>query len=74
MAYQNINQYVKSKLYLQPVLQISDISLANDERQYNEEVVFSPLIIGANNGNILPVKIDLNFSGSSQKIDLPLLS
>jgi hypothetical protein len=71
MAYQNINQYVKSKLYLQPVLQISDISLANDERQYNEEVVFSPLIIGANDGDVLPVKIDLNFSGSSQKIDLP---
>lgn len=70
MAYQNINQYVKSKLYLQPVLQISDISLAADEREYNEEVVFSPLIIGANDGDVLPVKIDLNFSGSSQKINL----
>ena len=48
MSYQNINQYVYNKWYLQPVQQVEDISLANDEREYNEEVVFSPLVIAAN--------------------------
>jgi hypothetical protein len=65
MAYQNINQYVYKKWYLRPVLQVEDLSLASDERQYNEEVVFSPFIIGVDDGNVLPVKFDLNFSGSN---------
>jgi hypothetical protein len=67
MAYQNINQYVYNKWYLQPLPQVEDLSLSNDEREYNEEVIFSPLIIGSNNGNVLPVKMDLNSSGTSEQ-------
>lgn len=63
MSYQNINQYVYNKLYLQPVQQVEDLSLSNDEREYNEEVIFSLDIIGANDGNVLPVKMNLNSSG-----------
>jgi len=66
MSYQNINQYVYNKWYLQPVQQVEDLSLSNDEREYNEEVVFSPYIIGFNDGNVLPVKMNLNSSGSSE--------
>jgi hypothetical protein len=66
MAYQNINQYVYNKWYLKPLQEVSDISLTSDERQYNEEVVFSPNLIGEFNGDVMPIKIDLNFSGSNQ--------
>jgi hypothetical protein len=65
MAYQNINQYVYKKLYLTHVLEISDISLSSDERDYNEEVVFSPFVIGTNNGDVLPINIDTNNSVTS---------
>ena len=41
MAYQNINQYVYKKWYLTPFLEVTDLSLASDERDYNEEVIFS---------------------------------
>ena len=70
MAYQNINQYVYNKWYLSPVREVTDISLASDESQFNEEVVFSTDVIGASNGNVMPVKIDLNFSGSNQGFNL----
>ena len=66
MAYQNINQYVYNKWYLKPLQEVSDISLTSDEKQYNEEVVFSPNLIGEFNGDVMPIKIDLNFSGSNQ--------
>ena len=45
MAYQNINQYVYKKWYLTPFLEVTDLSLASDERDYNVEGIFSPLII-----------------------------
>ena len=48
MSYQNINQYNFLKFYLLPVREISDISLASDEKDFDEEVVFSPLLIGEN--------------------------
>jgi len=60
MAYQNINQYNFRKLLLSPVREISDISLASDERDFNEEVIFSPLLIGEEDGNRMPIKIDFN--------------
>lgn len=66
MAYQNIVQYVYNKWFLRPIEDITDLSLASDERQYNEEVIFSPLLIGETDGNVMPIKIDLNFSGSNQ--------
>jgi hypothetical protein len=49
---------------------IFDISLASDERDYNEEVVFSTKLIGENNGNRLPIHFDLNNSGSSQMMTI----
>jgi len=60
MAYQNINQYNFRKLLLSPVREISDIFLASDERDFNEEVIFSPLLIGEEDGNKMPIKIDFN--------------
>jgi hypothetical protein len=70
MAYQNINQYVYKKWYLSPFLEVTDLSLASDERDYNEEVIFSPYIIGAYDGDVLPVKFDINFTGSNQNFSL----
>ena len=60
MSYQNINQYNYRKWYLKPVNEITDLSLASDERDYNQEVVFSPYLIAETYGNKLPVSLDLN--------------
>jgi hypothetical protein len=70
MAYQNINQYVYNKWYLKPVQEVSDLSLASDERQYNQEVIFSPYIIANTDGDVMPIKIDLNSTESNQKVPL----
>jgi hypothetical protein len=70
MAYQNINQYVFKKWYLKPIYTSFDMSLASDERDYNEEVVFSNEVIGYYDGNVLPINIDLNYSGSNQQLTL----
>jgi hypothetical protein len=70
MTYQNINQYVFSKVFLKPAIEISDISLTSDEKDFNEEVVFSTDVIGANDGNVLPININLDFSGSAQPLDI----
>jgi hypothetical protein len=43
-----------------------DFCLASDERDYKEEVIFSPYIIGNTDGNVLPVKIDLNNPDNSE--------
>jgi len=63
MSYQNINQFVPNKWYLSPIYSSFDISLASDEKDFNEEVIFSPYVIGYQNGNILPINFDLNDSG-----------
>ena len=60
MAYQNINQYNFNKLGLKPFRQISDISLTSDEKDYDEEVIFSPDLIGEFDGNRMPLKFDFN--------------
>jgi hypothetical protein len=70
MSQQNINQYKYRKLFVKPHRQIFDISIASDERDYNEEVIFSNQLIGVNDGNKLPIHFDLNNSGSSQFISL----
>lgn len=70
MAYQNINQYVFKKWYLKPIYTSFDMSLASDERDYNEEVVFSNEVIGFYDGNVLPININLNYSGSNQQLIL----
>ena len=43
------------------------MSLSSDERDYNEEVVFSSQLIGGDNGNRLPIYFDLNNPNSSQQ-------
>jgi hypothetical protein len=70
MSYQNINQYNYRKWYLKPVNEITDLSLASDERDYNQEVVFSPYLIAETYGNKLPVSLDLNDPQSNQMLDL----
>jgi len=60
MAYQNINQYNYRRWGLIPFNQITDFCLASDERDYNEEVVFSPLLIAEDDGNRMPFKFDFN--------------
>jgi len=65
MAYQNINQYNFRKYGLVPVREITDISLASDERGYDQEVVFSPLLIGEDDGNRMPIKIDFNSTATT---------
>lgn len=66
MAYQNINQYNFPKLYLTNRSEIQDFSLASDEKDYKDEVIFSKELISENNGNKLPFNFDLNNSGSSE--------
>ena len=64
MSYQNINQYNFNRFYLKPLNEITDLSLASDEKDYDQEVIFSPLLIGDTNGNVMPIKIDINSSSS----------
>lgn len=70
MASQNINQYVFSKLFLSPTSENMDISLASDEKNYDEEVVFSENLIAYFNGNRLPFQFDLNDLDSSPEYTL----
>ena len=70
MAQQNINQFNFKKWYVKPVPKIFDICLASDEKDYNEEVVFSTNIIGYNDGNRLPIYFDLNNPLSSQELTI----
>ena len=60
MAYQNINQYNFRRWGLLPVNEITDICLASDEKDYDQEVIFSPLLIGEDDGNRMPFKFDIN--------------
>jgi hypothetical protein len=65
MAYQNINQYNFRRWGLIPFNEITDICLASDEKDYDQEVVFSPLLIGEDDGNRMPFKFDFNNSGTT---------
>ena len=60
MAYQNINQYNFRRWGLKPANEITDICLASDEKDYDQEVVFSPLLIGELDGNRMPFKFNFN--------------
>lgn len=70
MSYQNINQFVYKKWYFTPIYNSFDISLASDELDYNHEVIFSPYVIGANDGNLLPIDFDLDNSATTQNLTL----
>lgn len=64
MSYQNINQYNFRRWYLKPLNEITDISLASDEKNYDEEVIFSPYLIANNDGERMPLKFDFSSSGT----------
>ncbi len=61
MASQNINSYYYQKNRTKLNYRHNfDITLASDERDYDEEVVFSTKLIGEDDGNRLPIFFDLN--------------
>ena len=68
MSYQNINQYVFNKFYLKPSGEITDVSLASDENDYDKEIVFSPYIVGYGDGNRMPISFDFNSRDTSKCI------
>ena len=70
MAQQNINQKNYKKWYVKSLPKNYDLSLASDELNYNQEVIFSNDIMGSNDGNFLPIHFDLNNSGSSQMLTI----
>ena len=70
MASQNINQYVKPNLYPLFSLESYDMSLTSDERDFNQEVVFSPYLIAQTYGNRLPFYFDINNTNSAQNLTL----
>jgi len=70
MPSQNINQYPRPNWSLSFSLESNDMSLSTDERDYNEEVIFSPYLIAQTYGNRLPVYFDTNNPLTSQKLTL----
>jgi len=70
MAYQNINQYNYQKLKMQVIYDGQDMSLASDEVDFNQEVVFSPFLIAIDNGKKLPISLNLNSPLTTQNLNL----
>jgi hypothetical protein len=70
MAYQNINQYVYQKYRIDLEYDSMDMSLASDERDYSEEVVFSPFIIAETYGKKLPININIDDPYTAQPLNL----
>lgn len=71
MPTQNLNTYYypKYKTFLNS-RQYFDLTLAADERDYDEEVVFSTDIIAANDGTRLPINLDLNNTDSCPQLTM----
>ena len=68
MPTQNLNTYYYSKY--KSILDYGhyfDLTLAPDEKDYDEEVVFSNKLIAENDGNRLPIFIDLSSNDSSEQ-------
>lgn len=70
MSYQNIRQFVYNNNMIQLSLESFDMSLASDELNFNQEVVFSPYLIGQTYGNKLPIYFDINNVETVQDINL----
>lgn len=71
MFNQNINNYYpKQKKVKLDGRGYFDLTLSNDGGDYDTDVIFSTELIGENDGNILPINIDLNSTESSQKLVL----
>ena len=68
MPSQNLNSFYKTNYSVK--LDYShnfDLTLAQDEREYDEEVVFSSNLIAQNDGNRLPIYIDLSNGQTSSR-------
>jgi len=71
MPTQNLNTYYYPKYRsLLNSGQYFDLTLAADERDYDEEVVFSTDIIAANDGTRLPIRLDLNDTNSCPQLSM----
>lgn len=70
MPYQNINQYHFEKFKIKEAVDLNDFCLASDEVDFQQEVVFSPYLIGLTDGNRMPIYFDLKNSSSSPKLNL----
>ena len=67
MATQNINNYYFNRLDIRADdSSYTDFFLVADEKQYDQEVIYSPYLIGYNDGNRLPISIELSNTGCSQ--------
>ena len=69
---QNINQYPRPNWGIKLAIDANDMSLVSDERNFNEEVIFSPYLIAQTYGNKLPLYFDTNNEDTSQQ-NLPLV-
>lgn len=68
MPTQNINNYFSNNYKVKLEYdEYFDLKIVSDEKDYDEEVVFSNNLIGENDGNRLPINIDLNSDLSSEK-------
>ena len=66
MATQSINNYNFKRFKVKlDSSQYFDITLASDEMDYDQEVVFSSDIIGINDGDRLPIVLDLSNTGTT---------
>ena len=66
MAGQSINNYNFKRFKVRlDRSEYFDLTLVSDERDYDDEVIFSSDIIALNDGNRLPVNIDLTKTGST---------
>lgn len=71
MGTQNINNYSFNRFDIKlNYKNYFDLSLASDEKDYDQEVVFSNDLIGEDDGNRLPINIDLNSDLSNQKLTI----
>ena len=71
MATQSINSYNFKRFKVKlDTSEYFDITLASDERDYDEEVVFSTDIIGITDGNRLPINLDLTNTGTTTQPNL----
>ena len=67
---QNINQYQRPRIKLKFALESNDMALTTDEKDFNEEVVFSPYLIAETYGRKLPISIDINNPLTVQPLNL----
>jgi len=71
MPTQNINNYGANRFDLRiDYSNYYDIKLANDEKDYDEEIVFSSNLIGFDDGDRLPINIDLDSFACTDKNEI----